>query len=126
MEAKREYFDYLQREISAANLREQKKADDIHHELPKDNSFEREKAVKKLKRIKRGQAEEDANLARRVQGEKDLQKKEARTPPPHHTGSCASMNIFSRGRCRRMCSLPVRHSTITTRLLRRRTTSNSG
>ena len=64
------------------------------------NSIEKDKTPKQLenwsKRVEKGQTEEHANLARRLQREKDLQKKEARTPTPaaaHRphptTASCA-------------------------------------
>ena len=38
--------------------------------------------VEKSERDEKGRIEEAANLARRVQREKDLQKKEVRTPTP--------------------------------------------
>ena len=55
------------------------------------DSFDKDTTPKQIKdqadreqRDKKGRAEEDANLARRVQRESDLQKKEARTPHHHH------------------------------------------
>lgn len=102
------------------------------------NSIEKDKTPKQLenwsKRVEKGQTEEHANLARRLQREKYLQKKEARTPTPaaahrpHPTNaSCAlfKFDVLSRS-SPRICSLLVRRSTTTTRQSRRRTTSNSG
>ena len=59
------------------------------------NSIEQEKTPKQFeswsKRVEKGLTEEFVHLTRRVQREKDLQKKEAPTPPPRHhpTMACA-------------------------------------
>ena len=49
------------------------------------DSFEKDKTPKRMERRsqrdKQGRVEEDSNLKRRMQREKDLQKTEARTPP---------------------------------------------
>ena len=84
--------------------------------------------VEKSERDEKGRAEEAANLARRVQREKDLQKKEARPRPPPRVASTPNNHIVRIVYllCHRMCSLPVRHLTITIRQSRRQTTSNSG
>jgi len=61
---------------------------------------------KRISRDMKGQAEEAANLATRIQREKDLQIKEARPrPPPRTTSSPLHHIVFklliSCGRCRR-------------------------
>ena len=58
-----------------------------NQELVKSNqgSVEMKRSVKQpdsSKRVEKSRTEENANLARRVQREKDLQKQEARTPTP--------------------------------------------
>ena len=49
------------------------------------DSFEKDKTPKRMEsrsqRDKQGRIEENSNLKRRMQREKDLQKTEARTPP---------------------------------------------
>ena len=81
--------------------------------MAKDNkvSVENDKTTEQLeswsKRVEKGRTEEVASLARRVQREKDLQKKEARTPTPAatrrlhptppHRANC--LNLFSCAAC---------------------------
>ena len=61
------------------------KINQVSVEMEESVSVEMERSVKQLessKRVEKGQAEENANLARRVQRERDLQKQEASTPTP--------------------------------------------
>ena len=48
-----------------------------------EGAEEEETELERIKREEKGQTAEDASLARMVLREKNLQKKEARTPPPH-------------------------------------------
>ena len=71
-----------------------------NQELAKSNqvTVETEKLVKQLKkteRVEKSRTEEYANLARRLQGEKDLQKKEARTPLPTTIHHALCYHVFS-------------------------------
>ena len=86
---------------------------------PKENS--------KAQREQKARNEESFQLRRRVQREKDLQMNEASAPDPDLTPtSCALFKAFLLGRCRRTCSLPAQHLTITTHLSNPRTTSSNG